>query len=521
MLGVNSIVMSHRVTGLCVRGYDSDVRIDLPPSYTKDCIPVNYDNIPTRDTAKQWPHLSGIANKIPPLLSCDVGLLIGFNSPRTLAPRQVLLGEGNAPYAIRTDLGWSVVGGSTSTLTDSEPRLCHRITVKELPPVTPIDVINVLESDFKDTKASDKTVSQEDLIFLDKLKEGIRKNEQGHCEMPLPFKQRPHLPDNRKLAEIRLGHLKRKFNKDENYRRDYITYMKDIIERGDVEEVHSEGKQGEQWYIPHHGIYHPKKPNKLRVVFDCSAKHNDTSLNDHLLQGPDLMNNLTGILLRFRKHPIALMCDIEKMFHQFHVQQCDRDYLRLLWWKDGDTETQPRVYRMKVHLFGAASSPGCANYGLKHLAKEHCQTHPIGSEFIEKDFYVDDGVTSTDTVERAVQLAQEAIEICKQGGLRLHKFISNSPAVLQNIPPSECAVNIKTKDLTVKDMPKERALGMQWSVETDCFKFDNTLKNQPPTRRGILSTVASIYDPLGFLAPYVLSGKQILQEMCQQGISWD
>ncbi|XP_013856283.1 uncharacterized protein LOC106512150, partial [Austrofundulus limnaeus] len=109
MLGVNSIVMSHRVTGLCVRGYDSDVRIDLPPSYTKDCIPVNYDNIPTRDTAKQWPHLSGIANKIPPLLSCDVGLLIGFNSPRTLAPRQVLLGEGNAPYAIRTDLGWSVV----------------------------------------------------------------------------------------------------------------------------------------------------------------------------------------------------------------------------------------------------------------------------------------------------------------------------------------------------------------------------------------------------------------------------
>ncbi|XP_013856282.1 uncharacterized protein LOC106512149, partial [Austrofundulus limnaeus] len=177
---------------------------------------------------------------------------------------------------------------------------------------------------------------------------------------------------------------------------------------------------------------------------------------------------------------------------------------------------------MKVHLFGAAaSSPGCANYGLKHLAKEHCQTHPIGSEFIEKDFYVDDGVTSTDTVERAVQLAQEAIEICKQGGLRLHKFISNSPAVLQNIPPSECAVNIKTKDLTVKDMPKERALGMQWSVETDCFKFDNTLKNQPPTRRGILSTVASIYDPLGFLAPYVLSGKQILQEMCQQGISWD
>lgn len=521
MLGVHSIVKSHRVSGLCVRGYDSDVRIDLPPSYTKNFIPINYDNIPTSDTAKQWPHLTEISDKIPPLLSCDVGLLIGFNCPRSLAPRQVLLGEGNEPYAIRTDLGWSIVGGSTSALSETKSSLCHRVTVKELPPVTPMDVINVLESDFKDTKASDKTVSQEDLIFLDKLKEGIRKNEQGHCEMPLPFKQRPHLPDNRRLAEIRLEHLKRKFNKDEKYKRDYITYMKDIIERGDVEEVHNEGKQGEQWYIPHHGIYHPKKPTKLRVVFDCSAKHNGTSLNDHLLQGPDLINNLTGILLRFRQHPIALMCDIEKMFHQFHVQQCDRDYLRFLWWKNGNTETQPQVYRMKVHLFGAASSPGCANYGLKYLAKEHCHTHPVGSEFMEKDFYVDDGVTSTNTVERAIQPAQEATEICAQGGLRLHKFISNNPAVLQSIPSSECAIETKTKDLTFKDMPQERALGIQWSIEKDCFKFDNTLKDQPPTRRGILSTVASIYDPLGFLAPYVLIGKQILQEMCHQGINWD
>lgn len=167
----------------------------------------------------------------------------------------------------------------------------------------------MLESDFKDTKASDKTVSQEDIILLDKLKEGIRKNEQGHCEMPLPFKQRAHLSDNKRLAEIRLKH-KRKFNKDEKYKRDYIAYMNNITERGDVEEAHNEGIKGEQLYIPHHGIYHPRKPTKLRVVFDCSAKHNGTSLNNHLLQGPDLINNLTGILLRFRQHPIALMCDI-------------------------------------------------------------------------------------------------------------------------------------------------------------------------------------------------------------------
>ncbi|XP_026012239.1 uncharacterized protein LOC113014739 [Astatotilapia calliptera] len=520
MLGVHMTVKSQRVAGLRVRGYNSDVHIDLPPSYTKDYIPFNYDNIPTNETARQWPHLSEIADQIPPLLSCDVGLLIGFNCPRTLAPKQVLLGKDNEPFAIQTDLGWSIVGGSSES-NETETSLCHRVMVKEMPAVTPMDMINVLESDFKDTKACDKTVSQEDLVFLEKLKEGIKKNEQGYCEMPLPFKQRPNLPDNRRLAEIRLEHLRRRLNKDENYKNDYVAYMNDIIERGDVEEVHNEGTQGEQWYIPHHGIYHPKKPTKLRVVFDCSAKHNGTSLNDHLLQGPDLINNLTGILLRFRQHPIALMCDIEKMFHQFHVSERDRDYLRFLWWKNGDTSTQPQTYRMKVHLFGASSSPGCANYGLKYLAKEHCHSHPAGSQFIEKDFYVDDGVTSTNTVKEAMQLAQEAREVCRKGNLRLHKFVSNNHTVLQSIPASECAVNINIRDLTFKDMPQERALGIQWSIEKDCFKFDNTLKVQPATRRGILSTVASIYDPLGFLAPYVLNGKKILQEMCQHGVGWD
>ncbi|KAL1249115.1 hypothetical protein QQF64_022433 [Cirrhinus molitorella] len=148
-------------------------------------------------------------------------------------------------------------------------------------------------------------------------------------------------------------------------------------------------------------------------------------------------------------------------------------------------------------------------------------TQDEGSEFMERDFYVDDGVISTDTVEKAIQLAQEATEICKQGGLRLHKFVSNSPAVLQNIPPSECAIETKTKDVTFKGMPQERALGIKWNIERDCFRFDNTSKDQPATRRGILSTVASIYDPLGFLAPFVLHGKRILQEMCHQGINWD
>ncbi|XP_070407941.1 uncharacterized protein [Nothobranchius furzeri] len=215
------------------------------------------------------------------------------------------------------------------------------------------------------------------------------------------------------------------------------------------------------------------------------------------------------------------MCDIEKMFHQFHVRNSDQDYLRFLWWKKGDLSAQPQEYRMRVHIFGAASSPGCANYGLKHLATEHKDLYPVGSQFIMKDFYVDDGITSTDGSDKAIQLAEEARRLCALGGLRLHKFVSNDRAVLESIPSSERVADIKDLDLTFDNIPSERALGIQWHIKSDCLKFNINLKDQPATRRGILSTVASLYDPLGFVAPFLLIGKGVLQEICRHGTGWD
>ena len=101
-----------------------------------------------------------------------------------------------------------------------------------------------------------------------------------------------------------------------------------------------------------------RNPNKIRVVFDCSAEHRGESLNNHLLQGTDLTNNLTGVLCRFREESIAFMCDIEAMFHQVRVDESHRDLLRFLWWEDGDVTREPEEYRTAVPLFGATSMPG-------------------------------------------------------------------------------------------------------------------------------------------------------------------
>ncbi|XP_077393414.1 uncharacterized protein LOC144030741 [Festucalex cinctus] len=522
MSGTNTIIPSETVIGLRVRGYSSATQVDLPVTYTKDCIPMNRAHIPTCETAKQWSHLREIADELQPMKDCEVALLIGYNCSRAMAPRQVILGGDEEPYAVRTDLGWSIVGRSSQNHdSQSTSRLCHRITVKELPPVTPADVIRTLEFDFKDGSEDSKTVSQDDIIFLKKLEKGIRKNIHGHYELPLPFKNRPSLPDNKNSVKIRLNHLRRKLQQDERYKEQYVEFMEDVIERGDAEEIKDDGIEGEKWYIPHHGVRHAKKPDKLRVVFDCSARYQGTSLNDHLLSGPDMLNNLSGVLIRFRQHPVALTCDIEKMFHQFHVDEADRNFLRFLWWKKGDLNSPPSEFRMKVHLFGAASSPGCANFGLKHLAKENSDHYPRGSQFIMRDFYVDDGLASIESTEEAIQLAREARKLCSMSGLRLHKFVSNDRDVLESIPPSERAVNVTNMDLSFDSLPLERVLGIQWDVESDCFQFCISLKDQPATRRGILSTVASLFDPLGFVAPVLLQAKIILQEMCRRGTGWD
>lgn len=521
ILGKDATVMCQRVKGLRVRGYSSSQFVELPVTYTRDLIPLDRSHIPTCETASSWDHLSDIASEIPPLLDCGVGLLIGFDCSTALTPRQVIPGEGDQPYAIRTDLGWSVVGKLGSADSADVTGFCHRISVKEAPPAIPRDVLKILERDFADSKHGDIGVSQEDIQFLNFMESGVTVNSRGHLEMPLPFKSRPNLANNRKLAVVRLSHLKKRLDQDPVYKGNYCQFMDEMLQDGDAELATEKPGPGEVWYIPHHGVFHPKKPDKLRVVFDCSAKYKGSALNDYLLSGPDLTNSLFGVLCRFRRENVAVMCDVQKMFHRFHVHPEDRDYLRFLWYPEGDTSTDPLEYRMNVHLFGARSSPGCANFGLKYLSRMYEKDYPQAAPFLRQDFYVDDGVTSVDGVEKAKELIREARELCSQGNLRLHKFISNNRSVLESVPISERVTDVQEVDLSKEMLPIERTLGVYWNIEVDAFTFQINVQERPNTRRGILSLVASMYDPLGFISPFVLRGKAVLQEMCRRGTDWD
>ncbi|KAL1280039.1 hypothetical protein QQF64_014639 [Cirrhinus molitorella] len=522
MTAVNTVIASKIVCGLQVRGLNSETYAQLQQTYTRDFIPVEKSHIPTKGTALQWPHLKHLVNKLHPLQDCEVGLLIGYDCPSALAPLEVITGDENEPFAQRTMLGWSIIGSANPHLDrQGDESFVHRVAVKEMPVAT--DVLKVLESDFNERSYEDRYVSQDDVCFIQLLNDNIKQKKDGHFEIPLPFKGSgpPVLPNNKKLATIRLHHLKKKLKANKQYFDHYTTFMEEIIRRGDAEPAPPFSEGETVWYIPHHGVYNPKKPGKLRVVFDCSAKFRGISLNDTLLTGPDLINSLVGVLCRFRREAVAVICDIKRMFHQFSVSPEDRNYLRFLWWEGGLLETEPKEYRMTVHLFGDASSPGCANFCLKYLAQQHKVDYSTASAFVEKDFYVDDGLTSVPTVKEAQELIVEAQKLCKDAGLHLHKFNSNQAEVLSCVASSERAVTTDPLNLSLNATSEGHVLGIQWSSENDTFSFNIDAKDHPPTRRGLLSVVASLYDPLGFVAPFTLSGKRILQELCRRGIGWD
>ena len=147
---------------------------------------------------------SAIEDEMQDLLYCNVGLLIGYDCSQALTPREVIASKSNEPYGIRTDLGWSIEGTAN---VNSGRSFCHRVAVKEVPVVKMGEVVRVIESDFNEKKDA-KMTSQEDLQFLKSMEEGIKRAENGHYEMPLPFKERPLLSENRSTALTGLEHLK-------------------------------------------------------------------------------------------------------------------------------------------------------------------------------------------------------------------------------------------------------------------------------------------------------------------------
>ena len=301
------------------------------------------------------------------------------------------------------------------------------------------------------------------------------------------------LPDNRLMAEKRLESTERKLKRDEELAKKYCAIIEDYDDKGYARKLTPEEASvptPKQWFLPHHPVRNPNKPEKVRIVKDAAAKNDGVSLNDKLHIGPNLLNSLVGVLLRFREQRVGLAADIEAMFHQVQIIEEDQPALRFLW-RNLELERLPDVYQMLVMIFVAASSPCMANYVLRKTA---FSADTIKS--VEKNFYMDDFLKSVCDGTTAVRMFREMTSLLARGGFRLTKWISSSREVLSQIHPQEKAS--PSVDLNFDELPIECTLGLKWNTETDCFRF-SVYSHQTPesTKRGVLSRLSTVFDPLG------------------------
>ena len=241
-----------------------------------------------------------------------------------------------------------------------------------------------------------------------------------------------------------------------------------------------------------------------------------------LISGPDLTNQIVGVLTRFREDEIAFMADIEKMFYQVQVPVKQRKFLRFLWWEDNNINTEPSEFEICVHMFGGVSSPGCSNYALKRASIDNEEKYGTdAARTLRRHFYVDDLLKSMPDVSSTINLIKMVTRMCAAGGFKLTKFISNNEAVLKSIPEEHRRKGVKDNDLCNGESTTNCALGVRWNIETGMLEFRVSLKDKPLTRRGLLSLLSSVYDPLGLAAPFMLEGRKIIQQLWLENKGWD
>ena len=323
------------------------------------------------------------------------------------------------------------------------------------------------------------------------------------------------MPQNHGLALGRLKSLVNRMKRNPDLVEKYDNIIEEQLKQGIIETVKPEvqSKDTIKHYIPHHAVINPSKATtKVRIVYDASAKTRpeQSSLNESMYRGPIMLQNLTGILLRFRLNKIAMVSDIEKAFLQIGLQDDARDATRFFWLKNTnilETENNIQTYRFCRVPFGIIASP----FLLAATIDYHLQK--VGTsvaENIRENIYVDNVITGTNSVHGALQFYNESKKIFDEATMNLRDWTSNNKEVLDKIPLYDQANRRKMK-----------ILGLLWDVEDDNMTVTcNMDTGLIFTKRTVLREIASIYDPLGLFSPVTLHGKMFIQTLWNKKLSW-
>ena len=349
---------------------------------------------------------------------------------------------------------------------------------------------------------------------LKESNQGVRFDDMSQryvVRLPVKVDMISKLMDNRAAAESRLAALNRRLGRDPELQERYNAVLQEMEDDGVISQVPPEQMVSEQrtFYLPHRPVVKAGSVStKVRPVFDASAKGpNGLSLNDCVEVGPALMPYLQEVLIRFRRWRFGLAADIVKAFHQIRLDDRDMDVHRFLWCRDDQT----RVMRFQRVVMGVACSPFLMNATVRHHLSLFDDS-PLLCE-LRDNLYVDDWLSGADSQEAVSEMLQEASCIMAGAGMELAKCCSNFTDLFEKAQQASAA------DAT----GSVKVLGVTWRRGEDTFSFGAGQLPQVvvPTKRLVLSVLARLFDPLGFVTPFVMFAKCVFQELWSLKVEWD
>ncbi|XP_055645114.1 uncharacterized protein LOC129780714 [Toxorhynchites rutilus septentrionalis] len=473
------------------------------------------------DIMKRYEHLSGLPVINYPEESPRI--LIGLKDVYLFAPLESRVGNPGEPIAVRSILGWTIYGPVANEQSQANivgHHSCTEISNQELHDLlkfqytleeSDVSVEFIPESD--DVRRAREIMERTTVRIGERYQTGLLWKEDV-VEFPNSFP----------MAMRRMEGLKRRLAKNqellENVKQQIVEYQnKGYCHKATKKEL-TESDPKRVWYLPLNVVLNPKKPGKVRLVWDAAAVVEGISLNSKLLKGPDFLTSLPSIICKFREHLIGFGGDIREMFHQIYIRPEDRQAQRFVF--------ESQIYVMDRAIFGATCCPSQALYVKDTNAKEFASIYPEASTAVINKHYVDDYYDSVETVDKAVKRAKEVREIHSKAGYEIRNWISNSTEFMKQL--GEIETNRLIHFHCDKESGFERVLGVVWDIKEHIFTFSMQMRSdlQPylvglkhPTKRIVLSCVMSLFDPLGLLAVFTIHGRILIQDLWRSGCDWD
>ncbi|XP_024876474.1 uncharacterized protein LOC112457561, partial [Temnothorax curvispinosus] len=344
----------------------------------------------------------------------------------------------------------------------------------------------------------------------------------GRYMVRLPFRAGPpiEIGHSRGVAEHHLKGLARRLDAHPEQKREYSEFLREYETLGHMIEVPASDDADEQRvYIPHHAVMRESSATShLRVVFNAScATSNGSSLNDHLLVGPKLQPDLSAIILRWRLFKYVYTANMTKMYRQIRVDPRDVTYQRILW---RECPNDPlREYSLLTVTYGTAAAPYLALRVLDQLVNDEGQAFPLAVLILQKGKYIDETLFGAHRPEDLRIARDQLIALLRKGGFELRKWASNNSELLSDIDPANhglaCNKILKTDESL-------KIHGVSWNPALDIFQFQTaTDAPAPQTKRSILSAIAKLFDPLGWVTPVTITAKILMQRLWRLKFEWD